>query len=217
MDSVEHGASSSSASDNATLLVQRVRPHRNHGAGVVVSGEGSDYRVDRTVWAAIGLAPGDVVDVEIMCDLAGRSAPAFCRSDAVALLARREHSQSELRRKLSQRTYDERTIAPVLATLVEERLLSDERFAEAYIRSRFRRGGESRTALLRGLAQRGVGDDVARAAVAAYETDNPGCFAAALDRALERLPARTRNDRARAVRMLSRRGYPVSDVTNRFP
>ena len=52
------------------------------------------------------------------------------------LLARREHSTCELERKLQVRGYDEELIAEVIEGLQRDRLLSDERFVEAYVYQR---------------------------------------------------------------------------------
>lgn len=58
---------------------------------------------------------------------------------ACKLLMRREHSEGELRRKLKARWPDSDDIEVVIGQLLEEGLLSDERFCEAFIRSRVAR------------------------------------------------------------------------------
>jgi len=55
-------------------------------------------------------------------------------------LARREHSEQELRQKLAARAEDAEQVEVVLQQLKEERLLSDERFTEAYVHHRFGAG-----------------------------------------------------------------------------
>jgi regulatory protein len=55
-------------------------------------------------------------------------------------LARREHSEQELRQKLAARAGDAEEVEVVLQQLKEERLLSDERFTEAYVYHRFGAG-----------------------------------------------------------------------------
>jgi regulatory protein len=62
------------------------------------------------------------------------------RAAAVALLARREHCTQELRSKLGQRGYDATAIDTVLADLARRGLVSDERFATAFVRQRVERG-----------------------------------------------------------------------------
>ena len=61
------------------------------------------------------------------------------RVAAMDLLARREHSQRELRTKLERRFPPEQ-VDETLQTLAAEGLQSDSRFAEAYVRQRSQRG-----------------------------------------------------------------------------
>jgi len=74
---------------------------------------------------------------------------------ALRLLARREHSILELRRKLSGRGYEDELITSLLERLHEDDLLNEDRFAENYVRSRVRQGlGPYR--IERELQERGV-------------------------------------------------------------
>ena len=56
------------------------------------------------------------------------------------LLARREHSATELLRKLQARGFEEPAIRVVLDHLTQENLLSHERFVESYIHARCNKG-----------------------------------------------------------------------------
>jgi regulatory protein len=62
------------------------------------------------------------------------------RKKAMDLLARREHSEQELRQKLKSREYEADAIDQVLQELKSDRLQSDERFTEAYVNHRFNAG-----------------------------------------------------------------------------
>lgn len=59
---------------------------------------------------------------------------------AMDLLARREHSQFELARKLRMKGFAEDDIPRTLDSLMKKGLLSDQRFAEHYCRVRSQRG-----------------------------------------------------------------------------
>ncbi len=59
---------------------------------------------------------------------------------ALRLLANREHSRLELSKKLQSRFADSDAIDPVLDSLEEQGYLSDERFVEAYLEMRKRKG-----------------------------------------------------------------------------
>ena len=84
------------------------------------------------------------------------------RDTAIGLLTRREHSVSELGQKLQRKGFQPDDISRVLNELKQEKLLSDERFAEAYIASRIERGsGPLR--IKAELRQRGVKDYIIEA------------------------------------------------------
>jgi len=83
----------------------------------------------------------------------------LCRVTAMNLLARREHSKKELLRKLILRDFDEQTVGQVLSDLIQENLLSDRRFAEAFVRSRISKG-QGPLRIRRDLSERGVADEL---------------------------------------------------------
>jgi regulatory protein len=84
------------------------------------------------------------------------------RARAIRLLARREHSRAELMAKLSAHGSEEE-IDHVLNDLQGSGLLSDARFAEAWVRSRSGRDGLAR--LRQSLRQKGIGDELIAASV----------------------------------------------------
>jgi len=59
---------------------------------------------------------------------------------AMRLLATREHSQHELRRKLSQKGHEPEPIEESLQQLAQQDLQSDDRFVESFVRSHRDRG-----------------------------------------------------------------------------
>lgn len=79
------------------------------------------------------------------------------RQRALDLLSRREHGHQELCHKLCQRGFDRDQTAEVLAQLVGEGLLSDERFTEAFIHAR-RQCGKGPQRIRAELRERGISD-----------------------------------------------------------
>lgn len=71
------------------------------------------------------------------------------------LLARREHSRLELYQKLKKKKFEPNIINAELDKLSDEGLQSDERFAEAFLRSRINKG-KGPNIILSELLQRGV-------------------------------------------------------------
>src|SRR6187399_1177731 len=62
------------------------------------------------------------------------------RQTILNMLARREHSQQEITRKLLDKKYPTEDIQPVVEHLVREGLIKDSRFAESYSHARCNRG-----------------------------------------------------------------------------
>ena len=81
------------------------------------------------------------------------------RDAALRLLARREYSTAEMRRKLTARGLSVAGIDAVLAALEHERLLCDHRFAESLSRLRIDRG-HGPVRIRAELRERGVADEV---------------------------------------------------------
>jgi len=81
--------------------------------------------------------------------------PKKTRKRAMDLLARREHSRLELYQKLKKKQFETSIINAELDKLSNEDLQSDERFAEAFLRSRIEKG-KGPNIILSELLQRGV-------------------------------------------------------------
>ena len=80
--------------------------------------------------------------------------PSDLRERALRLLARREHSRTELVRKLERAGFAREDIAPLLDAFEAKNWLSDRRFAESYVADHRARAGSIKLAY--DLRQRGV-------------------------------------------------------------
>ena len=68
------------------------------------------------------------------------TSPRDVRLAAMRLLTRREHSCQELQQKLKIKGFGESLIEQITGDLKQQGLLSDERFAESYLRFRRNKG-----------------------------------------------------------------------------
>jgi len=93
------------------------------------------------------------------------------RERAIRHLARRDHSRAELARKLAAHAPAEEVDA-VLDRMIELGLLSDQRYAEAWVRAKATRYGATR--LRSELARRGLDRDTIDEALAAECPDGDG-------------------------------------------
>ncbi len=141
--------------------------------------------------------------------------PRSCNEHAVSLLARREHSVSELRNKLQQYDHQQNEIEKTLKWLETNDLQSDQRFTQSYLRHRSQRGcGELR--IKQELKQRGVNDTLIAEAFKSAEID---WFALAVavrcKRFGEQVPADFK-ERAKQLRFLQYRGFTHEQITESF-
>ena len=128
---------------------------------------------------------------------------------AMRLLARREHSRDELRRKLSRIATESDDVEGVIETLAQKGWLSDARYAEQAVRAKARRFGPLKVAYA--LRAKGVADETIAAAFQAAGADG----AADMERVWKsRFSQQPQNDRERArqVRFLQGRGFPLDDI-----
>lgn len=126
------------------------------------------------------------------------------KARAIAALARREFSRSQLARKLAPFAQSESEVEDLLQTLEVKNLLSDQRFAESLTRQRARKYGTAR--IVAELQQQGVPDDIVRA-------QSEQLKATELARAFEAwhkrfgVPPESPKERAQQMRFLLTRGF----------
>ncbi len=140
-------------------------------------------------------------------------ADAELREGALRLLARREHTRTELTRKLTGRGWDSDAVSQLLDELAGEGLQSDLRFAREHLRSRVERGYGPRK-ILAELQKRGVGRPQAARVLEAADVD----WAALARRVyrerfgVEAPPSDDRKERARRWRSMERRGFTAEAI-----
>jgi regulatory protein len=130
------------------------------------------------------------------------------KSVAVRLLSRREHSAFEIRDKLHKRDFDEAEIEQTIIELQQGGWLSDERYAEAYIRMRQLKGfGPIRISIE--LNERGVKESI----VDDYlQTDDEVWQQTLEQQYLKKYKNKAiadYNDKAKRIRFLQYRGFAL--------
>jgi len=136
--------------------------------------------------------------------------PLSLRDRALGLLARREHSRTELQRKLAPHTEDPQELIDLLDELARRGWLSDARFAEALVHDKQGKFGAMRLAYE--LRERGVPDAVIRDQLVELK-----------DSELERarhvwqskfgVPPEDAKARAKQMRFLQSRGFNLDVIT----
>jgi regulatory protein len=132
------------------------------------------------------------------------------KSKALRMLATREHSRAELKRKLSARAEEGDDVEAVLERMAETGLQSDERFAESYVRSRAARLGTSR--LQYELVKRGVTQEVADTALSEVLEEDELTRARGVWLKKFGQPPADRQEWARQARFLQSRGFSAEII-----
>jgi regulatory protein len=153
---------------------------------------------------------------------AGPKRPArSLKARAIALLARRDYSRAELRRKLGapRRDAEDSFAAEVASThealealldeLAQLGYLSDERYARSVVARKS--ASHSRRAIAEELKTRGVAGDVVSDALGTSEADDGATMRALWQRRFGTAP-RDDRERARQVRFLQSRGFSLSAI-----
>lgn len=131
------------------------------------------------------------------------------------LLARREHSYQELQRKLCARFADTKLVRIEIDRLRDERLQSDERFAEAYLHSRAQRlYGPLRIRIE--LRERGISDALIATTMQQNDIDWQANLQTLIGNKFGRAAPRDLKDKAKRLRFLQYRGFVGEDTRALF-
>lgn len=139
------------------------------------------------------------------------SDPPDTKRSALTLLTRREHSRSELARKLQARGIETEEARVVIESLSEDGWQSDKRFAESLARSRAS-GGYGPLRIRAELAQHKLPSELIESAIIACEIDWNARAAELLARRFGRKPTRDRNEQAKRGQFLQRRGFDLDAI-----
>ena len=128
------------------------------------------------------------------------------KARALRLLARREHSRAELARKLVPHAPSPEALGALLDELQSRRQLSDERFAEARVRSLSRKYGAAR--IRHDLRSKGVAAAIVEGVPRGDELERARAILARKYRA----PPASFEERAKRARFLQGRGFSLEVI-----
>jgi regulatory protein len=134
---------------------------------------------------------------------------------AMRLLAGREHSIEELRRKLVRKGYPPETIEPVIEKLAGKRLVSDERFTSSFVHHHSKRG-QGPVRIRAALRQQGVADSQVDEALRHAEVDWVKLAREVRRRKFGVAVPRSPGERAKQARFLQYRGFDAEQLRAAF-
>lgn len=134
------------------------------------------------------------------------------RSVAINYLARREHSIGEIRTKLMEKGFTIEDIEPVIERLLAENLLSEERYAESYCRTRSSKGFGP-VAIRHELQMKNIDDFIIEKALSSLDIDWTAQLQQVFDKKFSSANHLDLKEKAKCWRYLSYKGY-TSDQIN---
>jgi len=168
------------------------------------------FGLDEEVLFRNPIHEGDGLSESFIDDVLLHDERVRAKAKALRLLSHRALTTDELRQKLLDREFSERTVERVIEDLRRVGLLDDEAFAVAYVRSRMIQRPCSKKLLTLELKHKGIGEEAATEAVeAAYGPESEEAVAGGLFRAkMASLKGEDpRKARKKAVEFLFRRGF----------
>lgn len=165
----------------------------------LVSGE--EFRFPSVLLHEKPLRVGRMVDTaEYLAFVKSRALP-FALDRAVKMQAMREHTEKEVARRLRQSAYPEEIVQKVMDMLTTAELVSDERFAETWVRHRAKSKG--RRMIAAEMMQKGVSPDTAQQALTEFSAEEELTAA----RKIAAKMTKQGKDAPHVMQALMRRGY----------
>ena len=130
-------------------------------------------------------------------------------------LARREHGERELAAKLVAKGHATELVAEVLAELVADGLLSDARYAEAFVHSRYQRGAGPHK-IHAELRARGIDEGLIQDCLDVYADRWQALVGEVRTRKYGTAPPADFRERARQMRFLQQRGFTSEQIAAAF-
>jgi regulatory protein len=130
---------------------------------------------------------------------------------ALRLLARREHSSQELRRKLTGRGYPEATVDLVIERLADKKLVSNDRFVASFVHHHAMRG-QGPLRIRSELRRQGIDDATITAEFERGEVGWAALAAQVLTRKFGTGGPADLSERAKRVRFLQYRGFSTDQI-----
>ena len=130
-------------------------------------------------------------------------------------LARREHGEQEITQKLIARGFDTDIVEAAISTLISDGLLSDSRFAEAFVYSRFKKGSGPQK-IHAELRQRGIDDSLISTSMEAIGEQWLERVREVREKKFGQESPRDFKERSRQMRFLQQRGFTSEQIRGAF-
>jgi regulatory protein len=118
------------------------------------------FGLDAEILAKYSLITGQIITAKEASDLCNEDERRRGKISALRILARRDHSEKELRNKLSQKGFSENAVQWILSGLREQRFLDDQIFAENFAKNRLIEHPSGKRHLAYELKKKGISESL---------------------------------------------------------
>lgn len=117
------------------------------------------FGLDAAIVVQHGLKKGDRLTPAQISEILFKEEKKRIKEKAFEFLARRAHSEKELRTKLLKKEFDKKLVEDVVSELREQKLVDDAAFAQSFVRNRLLNKPLGEYALRQELRNRGLTED----------------------------------------------------------
>lgn len=190
------------------MVITAIEPRRKSLSAIYIDGEFA-LKLDTETVLSNHLKVGEEIDDDRLLELIKASDSRRAKEKALWLISYRDHSEGELRQKLSK-DYGEEAVDSAVERLMELRLINDEDFAKKYAESLSHKHMSQRQ-IQQKLRLKGIDKELSEDAVENLNLDEKDEIRALINKKYIRKLS-DEADLRRTVAALQRRGFSYSDI-----
>lgn len=190
------------------MVITAIEPRRKRLSAVYIDGEFA-LKLDTETLITERVKVGAEIDDDELLELIKKSDARRAKEKALWLISYRDHSEGELRQKLSK-DYGEEAVDAAVSKLSDLGFINDESFAKRYAENLTSKHLSSRQ-INQKLRQKGLDRDLCSDTVEGLDLDEKEEIRALINKKyLKKL--QTQDDLRRTVAALQRRGFSYGDI-----
>lgn len=190
------------------MIITAIEPRRKSLSAIYIDGEFA-LKLDTETVLSERIKPGQEIDDDMLSALIKASDARRAKEKALWLISYRDHSEGELRQKLSK-DFGEEAVDKAILRLMELGLINDESFAKKYAESLSHKHLSQRQ-IKQKLRLKGIDKDLTSETVEDLELDEKEEIRALINKKYIRKLS-DEADLRRTVAALQRRGFAYSDI-----
>lgn len=190
------------------MVITAIEPRRKSFSAIFIDGEYA-LKLDTETVLTQRLKVGEEIDDDRLCEIIKISDARRAKEKALWLISYRDHSEGELRQKLSK-DYGEEAVDAAISKLYELRLLNDRQFAKKYAASLSQKHLSPRQ-IEQKLRIKGIDRDLTNETVEDLDLDEKEEIRALINKKYIRKLS-DESDLRRTIAALQRRGFSYGDI-----